>query len=361
MKKKTGFFLMILLVLIGLTFCVEDEFPEGQPHYDPTAYEEESSTGLAAATLQEVIFVTCVSARIIGLITDLGIEGVITQGVCWSTVPNPTTSDNKTENGGFHSLTHFAYDLTGLSSGTTYYIRGYVKNCAGTAYGNEVSFTTLACIDQPCLDIDGNVYKTVQIGTQTWMAENLKTTRYNDGSQIPYITDLIDWAQLIEFEKFVECPQLTKGTYYWFDNDSSNKDIYGAIYNWYAVDRGNLCPTGWHVPTDAEWTKLEYFLGGTQIAGGKLKESGTTHWLSPNTGATNESGFTALPGAINDGYFGSDDWWLGDYDTGMYGLWWSASYYDIFGIYRYIINLYTPLYQSGGLKNCGASVRCLKD
>ena len=355
MKNRLGFFLLMVLLLIGLSFCNKEE-----------PVEADQVIGLAYSLTTDVNSITCVSARTDGHIIvneGLGGSGIFTtQGVCWSTTPNPTNADNITiVVGPEPDPKHWHSNLTGLISGTTYYVRAFVTNNAGTAYGNEVSFTTLACIDQPCLDIDGNIYKTVQIGTQTWMAENLKTTRYNDGSLIPYVIDLIDWAQLIEFEKFVECPQLTAGAYYWFDNDSSNKDIYGAIYNWYAVDRGNLCPTGWHVPTDAEWIKLERFLGGTQVAGGKLKESGTTHWLSPNKGATNESGFTALPGAVNDGYYGGDDWWLGDYDTGMYGLWWSATYWDIFGIYRSIINLYTPLYQGGGLKNCGASVRCLRD
>jgi uncharacterized protein (TIGR02145 family) len=216
-------------------------------------------------------------------------------------------------------------------------------------------------------DIDSNIYKTVQIGTQIWMAENLKTTRYNDGNLIPYVTDLIEWEQLIEWEKFAVCRQLTTGAYYWYNNNSSNKNIYGAIYNWYAVNTGKLCPTGWHVPTDAEWHTLAYFLGGEKVAGGKLKETGTTHWLNLNAGATNESSFTALPGAVNDGYFGSIDWYLGDYQPGMYGLWWSATDYDFpdgsledVAISRSIFNSTSSFNDNGGPKNCGASVRCLQ-
>jgi uncharacterized protein (TIGR02145 family) len=353
MKRLLGIFILMILLLTGLTTCSKEE---------PISRDQELGMAFFLTT-DDINYITCANASSGGYIIDnVGGSGVLSaMGVCWSTTPNPTTADNKTMDVMLSYPPCFHSYLTGLNPGITYYVRAYATNSEGTFYGNEVSFTVPTCTELAVSDIDGNIYKIIQIGIQTWMAENLKTTRYNDGSQIPYITDLIDWAQLIEFEKFVECPQLTAGAYYWFDNNSSNKDIYGAIYNWYAVDRGNLCPTGWHVPTDAEWTKLAYFLGGTEEPGGKLKETGTTHWLSPNTGATNESGFKALPGAVNDGYYGSNDWWLGDYDTGMYGLWWSASDYDIFGIYRSIINLYTPLYQDGGIKNCGASVRCLKD
>ncbi|MCT4588299.1 MAG: fibrobacter succinogenes major paralogous domain-containing protein [Carboxylicivirga sp.] len=133
-------------------------------------------------------------------------------------------------------------------------------------------------------DIDGNTYKVVRIGNQEWMAENLKTTTYNDGTPIPNVTDNAEWSTL------------TTDAYCWYNNDeASYKDIYGALYNWYVVETDKLCPTGWHVPSDAEWNTLATFLGGASVAGGKLKEAGTAHWGSPNTGATNETGFTALP------------------------------------------------------------------
>ena len=133
-------------------------------------------------------------------------------------------------------------------------------------------------------DIDGNVYHTVTIGTQIWMVENLKTTRYNDGSPIPFVTDSSSWSNL------------TTPGYCWYNNDTTNKNTYGALYNWFAVNTGKLAPTGWHVPTDDEWTTLTTYLGGESIAGGKLKETGTTHWRTPNAGATNEIGFTASSG-----------------------------------------------------------------
>jgi uncharacterized protein (TIGR02145 family) len=135
-------------------------------------------------------------------------------------------------------------------------------------------------------DKDGNIYKTVKIGSQVWMAENLKTTQYNDGTIIPKETDYNMWEGL------------TSGTYCWYNNIETYKNTYGAHYNWYALSNGKLCPTGWHVPTDSEWTILTDYLGGLSVAGGKLKEIGTTHWLEPNTGARDEVGFKALPSGL---------------------------------------------------------------
>ncbi len=154
-------------------------------------------------------------------------------------------------------------------------------------------------------DIDGNVYHTVTIGTQVWLVENLKTTRYNDGTSIPLVTDSAAWSNA------------DTSAYCWYNNDIANKNTYGALYNWFTVNTGKLAIAGWHIPTDAEWTTLTDYLGGESIAGGKLKETGTTHWRSPNAGATNESGFTALPGGHRDvnGTFSA----MGDD-----GFWWSV-------------------------------------
>jgi len=137
---------------------------------------------------------------------------------------------------------------------------------------------------QHLTDIEGNVYVAVPIGSQVWMVDNLKVTKYKDGTPIPYVTNTDDLASL------------TTGAYTWFNNDEATvKDTYGALYNWYSVSSGNLCPTGWHAPSDAEWATLINFLGGESVAGGKLKAIGTSHWNAPNTDASNDSGFTALP------------------------------------------------------------------
>jgi uncharacterized protein (TIGR02145 family) len=142
-------------------------------------------------------------------------------------------------------------------------------------------------------DIDGNVYSTVTIGTQVWMAEDLKTTHYTDGTPIPYVTDN------------PEIVNLKSGAYCWFNNEESNKTIYGAVYNWYAT-ADKLCPVGWHVSTYSDWATLIDYCGGWELAGGKLKEAGAIHWDAPNTGATNETGFTALPAG---GHGTSTGWW----------------------------------------------------
>ena len=190
-------------------------------------------------------------------------------------------------------------------------------------------------------DIDGNVYHTVTIGTQVWMVENLKTTKYNDGTEILNITDQ-EWSML------------TTGVYCNYNDDEGLVSIYGRLYNWNAVNTGKLAPKGWHIPTDAEWTILSNYLGGDSIASGKLKEESTTHWFNPNTEATNESGFTALPGGdrYNDSYT----------KIGEYGFWWSStSYSSVNAIGRYLVHNekyvgvnHVPIY-------LGFSVRCIKD
>jgi uncharacterized protein (TIGR02145 family) len=194
-------------------------------------------------------------------------------------------------------------------------------------------------------DQDGNVYKTVTIGSQTWMAENLRTTKYNDGTSIPNVTFAIEWRVL------------TTGAYCNYINTTSNDSIatYGRLYNWYAVNTGKLAPKGWHVPTNDEWITLTTYIGGTSVAGGKLKEIGTTHWISPNTGATNETGFTALPGSYcyYNGTFGS---------FGDFGNWWSANEDNSQYAWGYYMDCNRCSIVSFNFnKEDGFSIRCVKD
>lgn len=204
-------------------------------------------------------------------------------------------------------------------------------------------------------DFDGNVYKTVQIGEQLWMAENLKVTHYRNGDQIPNISDNNVWENMDD------------GAYCSYNNTDSNIDIYGLLYNWYVVDdsRG-LAPTGWHIPTDGEWKQLEMYLGMSQSEadstdwrgtdeGGKLKEAGTTHWSSPNEGASNESGFSALPGGFRDedGFF-----FLISYG----GNWWSSTKFGNFLAWdRSLHYKHSDIYLYGSDKQYGLSVRCIND
>jgi uncharacterized protein (TIGR02145 family) len=195
-------------------------------------------------------------------------------------------------------------------------------------------------------DYNGNVYNIVQIGTQCWMKENLKVRNYQNGAAIPIITGNSTWIGL------------STGARCWFLNDSATYSAtYGALYNWFAVGNNNgLCPTGWHVPSYADWTILTNFLGGLNVAGGHLKETGITHWWSPNTGATNSSGFSALPGGYrdpDDGFF----IWIG----GM-GLWWSTTT-TLHGVshYRGLHHDASNVGASNANNKAGFSVRCLND
>jgi uncharacterized protein (TIGR02145 family) len=188
------------------------------------------------------------------------------------------------------------------------------------------------------------MYHAITIGTQTWLLENLKTTHYRNGDPISHITDNGTWSAQ------------TTGAYCNYNNDTNNVATYGRLYNWYTViDSRGLAPTGWHVASDAEWTTLTTYLGGLSVAGGKLKEAGTAHWASPNTGATNESGFTALPGGYryHNGIFDN---------IGYYGYIWSSSEYDAtYAWYRGMDYSNATVYPNSCLKKFGYSVRCVKD
>jgi uncharacterized protein (TIGR02145 family) len=283
-----------------------------------------------------------------GNIINNGGAHISERGVCWSTSHNPTIEDAKTVNGTGTGI--FIDTITGLTPENTYYLRAYATNGAGTGYGDEQTFSTPPSVT----DADGNVYCAVIIGMQTWMTENLKTTKYKDETPIPFVTDPSAWAIL------------NAPGYCWYNNDeASNKNTYGALYNWLTVNTGKLCPAGWHMPSDAEWHQLMLFLDPdaqlpangieSQIDGGKLKESGTGHWTTPNTGATNESGFSALPG----GYRSIDGSFSG---IGTGGYLDSATEYNASSRYGRSMNYDNIDVVRGPYGNRrGLSVRCLKD
>jgi len=187
-------------------------------------------------------------------------------------------------------------------------------------------------------------YPSVLIGSQYWMEKNLDVTTYRNGDPIPYVTDATTWSGL------------TTGAWCYYDNDPANGPLYGKLYNWYAVnDSRGLAPTGWHVPTDAEWSTLTTTLGGESVAGGKMKVAGTTRWTTPNTGATNSSGFAGLPGGVR-GYDGSF------YNVVYYGYWWSASEYDAaYAWYRDLDYVSSGVGRSYYDKTDGFSVRVVRD
>jgi uncharacterized protein (TIGR02145 family) len=233
----------------------------------------------------------------------------------------------------------------------------YKYRCIVSHYCHPDAISNVATLSVPTpvsvTDYDGNSYSTVGVGSQLWMASNLKTTKYNDGIAIPLVTDGPTWAAL------------TTPGYCWYNNDAATyKATYGAMYNWHTVNTGKLCPSGWHVPTDAEWHTLILTLDpsavlGTPestIAGGKLKETGTTHWGSPNTGATNEIGFTFLPGGNRNYSTGA----FGAIGTGGYG--WSSTQYNTTDAWVRQMWSYNANVSRGNWgKTYGASVRCVKD
>ncbi len=194
-------------------------------------------------------------------------------------------------------------------------------------------------------DADGNVYHTITIGSQVWMVENLRTTKYNDGTEITHTQNAKNW-------------QASKSGAYCNYNNFSNADsiaAYGRLYNWHAVKTGKLAPKGWHVPSDEEWATLIDSLGGESVAGGKLKEAGTAHWASPNTGATNEAGFCALPSGCCD-YYGSFRYLANNC------FWWSSTgTKSHLAIYRSLSCNHNDSNRGEFSGQCGCAVRCVKD
>jgi len=214
------------------------------------------------------------------------------------------------------------------------------KNQVVVSTNNNNSTTTLTTGGEE----DAKIVSVV-IGTQTWMASNLNVTKYRNGDKIPQVKNAATWAGL------------QSGAWCFYNNDTANGNVYGRLYNWYAVnDPRGLAPAGWHIPTDAEWTTLANYLGGEFVAGGQMKETGTTHWLPPNTGATNSTGFTGLPGGWRN------------YGTGGFlnindnGRWWSTTVNTVTTAWdRELTNNSARLRRSSGSRQNGFYVRCIKD
>lgn len=316
-----------------------------------TAYGNEitfSTTAATSATLTTAALtaLTLTGVTSGGNITNDGGAAVTARGVVYGTTPGPTVTGTKTTNGSGTGT--YVSNVTGLTPGTVYYLRAYATNSKGTVYGNELTFVT------PIADVDGNVYKTVVIGNQIWMAENLKTTRFNNNAAIPNVTDSLQWMTL------------TTPAYCWYRNRESNKQ-YGALYTWYTISGGNLCPQGWHVPTNAEYQTMEVAIGVPADsvnnwgwrgngAGTKLKDA--TAWGAGN--GTNTTGFTALPS-------GYRAWANSEFrGLGIISYLWTASddavngHPDV-GWYRRLDATSPWIYKATTGKTGGKSVRCMKN
>ena len=258
-------------------------------------------------------------------------------------VNSPTSWDWIFGDGGTSTSQNPLY--TYITAGT-YTVSLTATNASGSDTESKNSYIAVSSgSNNTVTDIDGNVYTTINIDNQIWMVENLKTTTYNDGNAIPEVTDDNNWGNL------------ETGAFCWYDNNVTNyKDTYGALYNWYAVEIEKLCPTDWHVPSNAEWTTLTNYLGGLSVAGGKLKETGTTHWNPPNTGANNESGFTALPG----GYRSISVAFYNIRNSGSY--WSSTESDDVSKAYgRGLTSSQSAVSYSISNKETGYSIRCVRD
>jgi uncharacterized protein (TIGR02145 family) len=286
-----------------------------------------------------------------GNVTNDGGGSLSAKGVCWSTSSNPTIAlPTKTNDG--TTTGSFTSSLTGLSQGTTYYIRAYASNSAGTAYGTQTSFNT------NIEDYEHNKYKTVTIGTQTWMAEDLKSILLNDGTPILNITDNTAWA----VDSIAKIP-----AYCWYNNDPSMKNTFGALYNWYVLGTGKLCPSGWHLPTDGEFGTLELYLGmlpadvnkwgwyGTNVGSAMKTTSG---WDLGGNG-TNTSGFSSLPGGYRYGATGTFN------DLTRITYWWTISEDGAlptnFAWYRELTYDHNDRYRATTHKWGAKFARCIKD
>ncbi len=337
MKIKIIFFLFISIITV---ICVL--FSESCKKDDSDDKTPDGGDSLPTLTTVSIYSITQNSAQIRCEVTSDGGIPVTTRGVCWNTYLHPTILDSITVDG--DSTGVYTSNLSLLIPSTIYYVRAYAKNSKGIVYGNELSFTTLVqhCQGIPTVYYNGQIYHTVQIGNQCWLIENLNVGTRINGSKEQTDNGII--------EK------------YCYKNDHANCDIYGGLYQWnelmqYTNTQGTqgICPPGWHIPTDKELTTLISYLGGEDFAGGRMKEVNTTHWLFPNTGATNSKGFTALPGGFRNSnrYF---------YLLKSYAHFSSSTEYSSnLAWYRNLNYFSDDVLRYHGNKQYGYSVRCLKD
>jgi uncharacterized protein (TIGR02145 family) len=290
-------------------------------------------------------------------------SGVFERGICWGNSPAPTIQNDHVNvgSGGFD----FSHSFDGLTGGSTYFVRAYARNPVGIFYSNEVSIIAVSwnrCPGTPTVtDIDGNMYNTVQIGNQCWMQSNLKVSRFRNGDSILTGFSNSDWYNLFYTP-----------AYSIYNNDAQNEIIFGKLYNHVSVrDSREICPTGWHVPTDTEWNVLVKFLDSgsdtscnnciqSQIAGGALKSTSIlpiqSGWMPPNTGATNSSGFFGTPGGMRDGHTGTFN------DLRNVAFWWTSSTSYAGHPARVVVHNAANFYKGGNFHGLyGFSVRCLRD
>jgi uncharacterized protein (TIGR02145 family) len=318
-----------------------------------------TGTSVPTVITNPVFAITQTGASAGGVVSSDGGAMLTARGIIWSTSPNPsislaTKTNDGTGIGSFNSL------MTALTPNTKYFVRAYATNSAGTSYGADIEFLSTApeiplgspCPGTPTIkDIDGNIYNTVQIGTQCWMKENLRVTRFRSGAPIP-----LDTSGGPNGDAPGETwTSKTTGARTIYGNDIKNLETYGYLYNWY-VNLFDVCPEGWRVTQGGDFVKLWNYLGGYSVAGGKIKATGTTYWMSPNYQASNLSGFSALPNGVRlqNGKF---------QDIGRSFHMWFNYEYDYW--FAETIRVFNDSGTAGTTayhqKYFGASIRCIRD
>jgi uncharacterized protein (TIGR02145 family) len=354
MKTKSKFFMPSLLIM-AVAFQM---FQLGCNKDDQGKVQIPSVKTVAVSNI------TATYAVCEGKVSSGGGAEWVNPGICWSDIiAEPTSVDKKNTASGGAQTGSYSVVIDHLTPGTIYYFRAFASNNAGFGYGDVISFNTGGSVVGEIAynqelnygslnDIDGNSYKTIAIGNQTWMAENLKTTKFSDGGTIAQKTDLAEWISLS-----------TPAYCYFLNDEAKYKGTYGTLYNWHTVNTGKLCPSGWHVPTSNDWGFLTASLGGAAVAGGKLMEAGTTHWITQNLPVSNSSGFTALPGGMRQGTYDSLQASYFE-DLGYTGYFWSSNDVTEPGD---DFNNGIGMRITGGWdqwsfpKTAGQSVRCIKD
>jgi len=271
---------------------------------------------------------------------DISSDGggqILAKGIVYSTNNLPTLLDFTIMTGS--DAGSFTGSISSLLPNTTYYIRAFATNNLGTRYSNQLLENTSLI----ATDLDGNMYPGIKIGTQTWLSKNLNVTKYQNNDSIEQVISSSTWLNLME------------GAWSYSDNSSSYGGTYGKLYNWFAAtDQRKICPIGWKIPSDADWTILTDFLGGLDVAGGKLKSTGISIWQIPNNWANNLSYCSGLPG----GYRDESGQFLG---LGYYGLWWSSTSDGPNALSRYVYNEFNYASKDSSAKNQGLAIRCLME
>ncbi|NVO19829.1 MAG: hypothetical protein HXX13_09015 [Bacteroidetes bacterium] len=321
---------------------------QGTAYGAQVQFTSEGNNTLPQLSTSQPANVTVNTADLGGHISSAGTSPVTDRGICWALFANPTIQDNKISCGS--DTGSFTATITSLASNTPYFTRAYATNLSGTAYGNEIQFTTGGGTGTSCPGMatfvdtrDGQVYPTVQIGSQCWMKKNL-----NIGSVIEIHVD----QDPTTYQKWC------------YGNVSGNCDIYGGLYQWDEIMQGStqigiqgICPDGWHIPTDGEFATLTYYLGGYDQSGEKMKEAGFIHWDPPNTGANDSSGFSALPGGYR--YSAADSL---TYGIRQYGYFWTSSGTQGNVVWVRLFSFNTGVQERTALFHLdGGSLRCIKN